>query len=104
MIDEQDLGPPNAAPELLTPAQRNVELLDDSVSLPSAIAQSKTDIRRMRREYRLLCEAQAPIERVFWEIEQRKGQLADQLANEGIKPFCRPRRSGHPPPKRKPGF
>ena len=22
--------------------------------------------------YRLLCEAQAPIERVFWEIEQRK--------------------------------
>ena len=100
----QDIGPPNAAPGRQTRAQRNVELLDDSVSLPSAIAQCKTDIRRMRREYRLLCEAQAPIERVFWEIEQRKGQLADQLANEGIKPFCRPRNSGHPPSKRKLGF
>ena len=55
---------------------------------------NKPDIRRMRREYRLLCEAQAPFERVFWQLEQRKGQLADQLANEGVAPFCRPRRGG----------
>ena len=58
----------------------------------------------MRAEYRLLCEVQAQIERAFWAIEQRKGQLADQLANEGIKPFCRPRNSGHLPSKRKLGF
>ena len=30
---------------------------------------------------------QAPIERTFWELEQCKGQLADQLANEGAMPF-----------------
>jgi hypothetical protein len=88
-------GLPNATPERQTPARRNVELLDDAVSLPSAIAKRKTDIRRLRMKYRLLCEVQAPIERVFWELEQRKSQLADQLANEGATPFCRPRRSGH---------
>jgi hypothetical protein len=60
----------------------------------TALRPGKPDIRRMRREYRLLCEAQAPIERVFWQLEQRKGQLADQLANEGVAPFCRPRRAG----------
>jgi hypothetical protein len=41
----------------------------------------------MKEEYRLVCAVQAPLERVlrvFWELEQRKGQLADQLANNGI--------------------
>ena len=83
-----------ATPELETRAQRNVELLDDAVSLPPAIAQCKSDVRRLASEYQLLCEAQAPIERVFWELEQRKAQLADRLANEGAAPFCRPRRCG----------
>ena len=51
MSGEQDLGPPNAAPELLTPAQRNVELLDDAVSLRPAITQSKREAGFALRPY-----------------------------------------------------
>jgi hypothetical protein len=50
------------------------------------------DIRRLRREYRILCELQLPLERLFWQLEQRKGQLIDQLANLGVAPFCFPRK------------
>jgi hypothetical protein len=53
----QDIGPPNAAPGRQTRAQRNVELLDDSVSLPSAIAQCKTANERasaLKKETRVL--------------------------------------------------
>jgi hypothetical protein len=67
---------------------------DDSQHIVHFQRPDNRDIRRMRREYRLLCEAQAPVERVFWQLEQRKGQLADQLANEGVAPFCTPRRGG----------
>ena len=48
------------------------------------------------REYRLICRMIRPIERAFWQLEQRKGQLADQLANEGVRPFCEPRREREP--------
>jgi hypothetical protein len=34
-------------------------------------------------EYHLLCVVQAPFEFVFWALEQRKGQLADKLENDG---------------------
>jgi hypothetical protein len=46
-------------------------------------------IRRLTAEYRRISAVQAPIELAFWSLEQRKGQLADRLANEGVKPFCR---------------
>jgi hypothetical protein len=38
---------------------------------------------RLQIEYHLLCLVQAPFEFVFWSLEQRKGRLADKLANEG---------------------
>ena len=37
---------------------------------------------RLTVEYHLLCLVQAPFEFVFWALEQRKGRLADKLANE----------------------
>jgi hypothetical protein len=80
------------------------EPIDQSLPLAARIVNTRARVRRLRAEYQLLCKVQAPIERAFSALEQRKGQLGDQLANEGIKPFCRPRRSGHPPSKRKPGF
>jgi hypothetical protein len=45
---KQALGPPNATPERLTPAKRNVELLDDAVFLLPAIAQRKSYHRPYR--------------------------------------------------------
>jgi hypothetical protein len=45
---EQDVGPGNATPERQTPAQRNVELLDDALSLLPAIVQCKSGLRRTR--------------------------------------------------------
>jgi hypothetical protein len=81
-------GPENATPRLDTEAARKVN--DDRQHIVHPRRPGKTDVRRMQREYRLLCEAQAPIERAFWRLEQRKGRLADRLANEGIAPFCRP--------------
>ena len=103
---KQDLGPPARKRGPLPPIKREgakATGLPLKSPLHPALARCKSDIRRMRREYRLLCEAQAPIERVFWELEQRKAQLADRLANEGASPFCRPRGSifepGHTPVK-----
>ena len=68
-----------------------------------AVARRKANIRQLRRDYQLLCQMLKPIERIFWAIEQRRTQLADQLANEGVPPFCTPRRSifepGHTPVK-----
>jgi hypothetical protein len=106
MIVTDGVGPPG--PESATP-RRQTEAArkstdDDAAPIVHPPKPGKADLRRMRQEYRILCQNQAPIERAFWALEQRKGQLADKLANEGIKPFCRPRDSGHPPSKRKPGF
>jgi hypothetical protein len=80
------------------------EPIGQSLPLAARDVNRRARVRRLRAEYQLLCKVQAPIERAFWALEQRKVQLADQLANEGIKPFCRPRMSGHQPSKRKPGF
>ena len=80
------------------------EPISQSLPPPARDVNTRARVRRLRSEYQLLCKVQAPIERAFWALEQRKGQLADQLANEGIKPFCRPRNSGHAPSKRKLGF
>jgi superfamily II DNA or RNA helicase len=69
MSGEQDLGPPNAAPELLTPAQRNVELLDDGVSLRPAIAQCKSEAGFALRPYQ--CEAVEAAIRGFNEFRRQ---------------------------------
>ena len=69
MSGEQDLGPPNAAPELLTPAQRNVELLDDGVSLRPAIAQCKREAGFALRPYQ--CEAVEAAIRGFNEFRRQ---------------------------------
>ena len=86
-------GPENATPRLDSEAARKVDD-DDGEHIVHSQRPDKPDIARMRREYRRLCEIKAPVERVFWQLEQFKGQLADQLANEGVAPFCRPRRGG----------
>ena len=85
-------GPEKATPRLDSEAARKVDD-DDGEHIVHFQAPDK-DIARLRQEYLALCEAQAPFERIFWQIEERKGQLADQLANEGVAPFCRPRRGG----------
>jgi hypothetical protein len=88
-------GPlPKKTPRLSPEAARKVDD-DDRQHIAHSQRPDKSDIRRMRREYRLLCVAQAPVERVFWQLEQCKAQLADQLANEGVAPFCKPRRGVH---------
>ena len=109
-MKQLDTGPPgNAAPWRRNQGGQSVDL---SVrhSLPTARPHKnktlsrradKDKIRRLRLEYQMLSEVQAPLERAFWRLEQRKAQLADQLANEGVAPFCRPRRGGCPPSKRK---
>jgi hypothetical protein len=71
-----------------------------SVEQRQLARETRARVRKLHAEYRLLCDAQAPIERIFWQLEQRKGKLADQLANEGVAPFCRPRRGGQGPRKR----
>jgi hypothetical protein len=86
-------GPENATPRLDSEAARKIDE-DDRQHIVHSQRPDKPDIRRMRREYQLLCEAQAPIERAFWQLEQRKGRLADQMANEGVTQFCRPRQDG----------
>jgi hypothetical protein len=58
---------------------------------------NRARVRRMCAEYGLLCELIAPIERTLWRLLQRKERLADELANEGVKPFCEPQRSAHRP-------
>jgi hypothetical protein len=82
-------GPENVAPRLDTEATHKVDD-DDIRPIVRSKTPGKADIRRLRQEYQLLCRMQAPIERAFWRLEQRKGRLADRLANEGIAPFCRP--------------
>lgn len=39
---------------------------------------------RLRLGYHLLGALQAPFGGVFWAIEQRKGRIADRLANKGV--------------------
>ena len=85
-------GPENATPRLDSEAARKVD--DDWEHIVHSQRPDKPDIRRMRWEYRLLCEAQAPFECVFWQLEQAKAILADALARENVAPFCRPRRGG----------
>ena len=66
--------------------------IGQSLPLAARDVNTRARVRRLRAEYQLLCKVQAPIERAFWAFEQRKGQLADQLANEGATLYCRPRR------------
>ena len=35
-------------------------------------------------EYRMIATLQRPFEFIFWALEQRKGKLADKLANEDM--------------------
>jgi hypothetical protein len=39
---------------------------------------------RLRLGYHFLRALQAPFGAVFWVIEQRKGRIADRLANRGV--------------------
>jgi hypothetical protein len=41
-------------------------------------------------EYRVLCALQAPLERAFWAVTQRRAQIADRLANLGLAEFAEP--------------
>jgi hypothetical protein len=81
-----DTGPPEkAAPRLVIPGRRKVSIdWTTANSYTSAAQPSSADIRRMRREYRLLCQLLAPLEKIFWELEQRRASMADRLANEGV--------------------
>lgn len=91
-------GPPvpkSATPRLVTRAARKAN--NEERHIARTGRPGKADIHKLRADYRLLCKVQAPIAHAFWALEQRKVQLADRLANEGVKPFCRPRKPGFQP-------
>lgn len=88
-------GPEKGPPRLSTEATR--KSTNDETNIIPSQKPGKPNISRVQREYRLICEVQAPIERIFWRLEQRKAYLTDRLANAGVSPFCRPRR--HAPVK-----
>ena len=80
--------------------QKPNQLDDDELCrlIPHGGPPRKRDIRRLRAEHRALCQMLAPIEQIFWEIAQKRAQIADKLANQGVVPFCRPA-SGRKPRK-----
>jgi hypothetical protein len=47
---DQDVGPPNAAPEQAARARRNVELLDDALFLLPALVQCKSGLVAPRKK------------------------------------------------------
>ena len=61
-------------PSYYTGAARNPLLTTQTDVVPPEQA-SKLYLRWMQRMYQLLCKMRAPVERVFWEIAQRKGRL-----------------------------
>ena len=49
------------------------------------LQQRRSQGLKLRGTYNLLAASQVPFASVFWAFEQRKGKLADKLANEGIE-------------------
>lgn len=48
------------------------------------LLQRRSQKLRLRAEYRMIATLQRPFEFIFWALEQRKGRLADKLANEDM--------------------
>jgi hypothetical protein len=66
--------------------------IEQSLPLAARAVNTRARVLRLRSEYQLLCKVQAPIERAFWALEQRKGTIFF-LEKKGAMPFRRPRRS-----------
>ena len=86
-----DTGPPEMRSPGGKPGQRKVSISEPTSNIYPGGSQASSDIRSLRREYRLTCKELALIERVFWDFVRRKALLKDQLANAGVQPFCEPR-------------
>ena len=90
---EADTGPPD--PDVRRPGiyrgAAKCRVSETTSNIYPGGSQASSDIRSLRREYRLTCKELALIERVFWDFVRRKALLKDQLANAGVQPFCEPR-------------
>jgi hypothetical protein len=86
-------GPPSKEdPRRRSVGQKPNQWDDDELCrlIPQGEPPRKPDIRRLRAEHRALCQMLAPIEQIFWEIAQKRAQVADALARAGVEEFCEP--------------
>ncbi len=72
--------------ETITPLD---PVLQDAIDLlfrptPPSIVPNVKEVATLIRRYRLLHAVQRPFEYWFWLLEQKKGKLADRLANLGV--------------------
>lgn len=58
-------------------------LIGEPLPLAARDVNRRARVRRLRTELQILCKLHAPIERAFWALEQRKGQLADEFGERG---------------------